>query len=232
MGFQNGSGGRNERRPPASGAMVVLMVRSPIWVKPRPAVMLVTMSPFGAERADFVPGPSRAAIITAVRFMASRSLAPVGRIASNSPIRRPMSISPRTPGSRLNMRVAAGWPAKCWTTSPPSSSRASRPTSSTGCATTTWSNAGGCDSRTAQLRAARLPPYPKSICASVNHQVCHGVPNNRPLKKGDIVNRHHDDQGRLARRHQPHVRRRRRRRSPPAACEVTLRSACGSASTR
>ena len=32
------------------------------------------------------------------------------------------------------------------------------------------------------------PPYPKSICASVNHQVCHGVPNDRPLKKGDIVN--------------------------------------------
>ncbi|MBK6907341.1 MAG: type I methionyl aminopeptidase [Rhodocyclaceae bacterium] len=31
-------------------------------------------------------------------------------------------------------------------------------------------------------------PYPKSICTSVNHQVCHGVPNERPLKKGDIVN--------------------------------------------
>jgi methionyl aminopeptidase len=31
-------------------------------------------------------------------------------------------------------------------------------------------------------------PYPKSICASTNHQVCHGVPNERPLKKGDIVN--------------------------------------------
>ena len=31
-------------------------------------------------------------------------------------------------------------------------------------------------------------PYPKSICSSVNHQVCHGIPNERPLKKGDIVN--------------------------------------------
>jgi methionyl aminopeptidase len=31
-------------------------------------------------------------------------------------------------------------------------------------------------------------PYPNSICASVNHQVCHGLPNERPLKKGDIVN--------------------------------------------
>ena len=31
-------------------------------------------------------------------------------------------------------------------------------------------------------------PYPKSICASVNHQVCHGIPGDRPLKKGDILN--------------------------------------------
>ena len=31
-------------------------------------------------------------------------------------------------------------------------------------------------------------PYPKSICTSINHQVCHGIPNERPLKDGDIVN--------------------------------------------
>jgi methionyl aminopeptidase len=31
-------------------------------------------------------------------------------------------------------------------------------------------------------------PYPKSICTSVNHQVCHGVPGERKLKSGDIVN--------------------------------------------
>jgi methionyl aminopeptidase len=31
-------------------------------------------------------------------------------------------------------------------------------------------------------------PYPKSICASVNHQVCHGVPGDRKLKSGDAVN--------------------------------------------
>ena len=24
-------------------------------------------------------------------------------------------------------------------------------------------------------------PYPKSICTSINHQVCHGIPNERPL---------------------------------------------------
>ena len=31
-------------------------------------------------------------------------------------------------------------------------------------------------------------PYPKSICTSVNHQVCHGIPGDRVLKSGDIVN--------------------------------------------
>jgi methionyl aminopeptidase len=31
-------------------------------------------------------------------------------------------------------------------------------------------------------------PYPRSICTSVNHQVCHGVPGEKQLKTGDIVN--------------------------------------------
>jgi len=30
--------------------------------------------------------------------------------------------------------------------------------------------------------------FPKSICTSVNHQVCHGIPGDKRLKKGDIVN--------------------------------------------
>jgi methionyl aminopeptidase len=30
--------------------------------------------------------------------------------------------------------------------------------------------------------------FPKSICTSVNQQVCHGIPNEKKLKKGDIVN--------------------------------------------
>ncbi|MFO1363279.1 MAG: type I methionyl aminopeptidase [Burkholderiales bacterium] len=32
------------------------------------------------------------------------------------------------------------------------------------------------------------PPFPKSICTSVNHQVCHGVPGDRVLKHGDVLN--------------------------------------------
>ncbi|MGE5638681.1 MAG: type I methionyl aminopeptidase [Clostridia bacterium] len=31
-------------------------------------------------------------------------------------------------------------------------------------------------------------PFPKSICTSVNHQVCHGIPGDRVLKNGDVVN--------------------------------------------
>tara|TARA_B100001123_G_scaffold14446_1_gene16404 strand:- start:490 stop:1239 length:750 start_codon:yes stop_codon:yes gene_type:complete len=30
--------------------------------------------------------------------------------------------------------------------------------------------------------------FPKSICTSVNHVVCHGIPGNKRLKSGDIVN--------------------------------------------
>jgi methionyl aminopeptidase len=30
--------------------------------------------------------------------------------------------------------------------------------------------------------------YRKSICTSVNHVVCHGIPGDKPLKDGDIVN--------------------------------------------
>lgn len=30
--------------------------------------------------------------------------------------------------------------------------------------------------------------FPKSICTSVNHQVCHGIPSDKLLKNGDIIN--------------------------------------------
>ncbi len=30
--------------------------------------------------------------------------------------------------------------------------------------------------------------FPKSICTSINHVVCHGIPGEKKLKKGDIVN--------------------------------------------
>ena len=39
-----------------------------------------------------------------------------------------------------------------------------------------------------KYQPAGYVPYPKSICTSINHQVCHGIPNDKALKKGDIVN--------------------------------------------
>lgn len=43
-----------------------------------------------------------------------------------------------------------------------------------------------------KLRAIPAPlnyrGFPKSICTSVNHQVCHGIPGPKKLKSGDIVN--------------------------------------------
>ncbi|MGN7611344.1 type I methionyl aminopeptidase [Magnetococcales bacterium HHB-1] len=30
--------------------------------------------------------------------------------------------------------------------------------------------------------------FPKSVCTSVNHQVCHGIPGKRVLRNGDIIN--------------------------------------------
>src|SRR5437868_8310168 len=46
----------------------------------------------------------------------------------------------------------------------------------------------GSVSATLGYQPSGYPPYPASLCTSVNHVVCHGIPNDKPLKKGDIVN--------------------------------------------
>jgi methionyl aminopeptidase len=38
-----------------------------------------------------------------------------------------------------------------------------------------------------QGSSAGHPPFPGVICASVNHEICHGIPDERVLKEGDIV---------------------------------------------
>jgi methionyl aminopeptidase len=66
-------------------------------------------------------------------------------------------------------------------------------------------------------------PYPKSICTSVNHVVCHGVPGEKKLKSGDIVNvdvtvikeGYHGDTSRMFYVGQPSIQARR-------LCEVTF----------
>ncbi len=32
------------------------------------------------------------------------------------------------------------------------------------------------------------PPFPGAICTSINEVICHGIPDNTPLKEGDIIN--------------------------------------------
>lgn len=65
-------------------------------------------------------------------------------------------------------------------------------------------------------------PYPRSICTSVNHQVCHGVPGDRKLKNGDIINidvtiikdGYHGDSSRMYYVGEPSIQARR-------LCEIT-----------
>ncbi|MFN2223684.1 MAG: type I methionyl aminopeptidase [Chloroflexota bacterium] len=38
-----------------------------------------------------------------------------------------------------------------------------------------------------QGSSAGHPPFPGVICASVNHEICHGIPDERVLKDGDII---------------------------------------------
>src|SRR5687768_5180754 len=66
-------------------------------------------------------------------------------------------------------------------------------------------------------------PFPKAICTSVNHVVCHGVPGEKKLKAGDIINiditvikdGYHGDTSRMFLVGQPSIQARR-------LCEVTF----------
>ena len=46
----------------------------------------------------------------------------------------------------------------------------------------------GTRSATIGYQPPGYPPYPGHLCTSLNHVVCHGIPNEKPLKKGDIMN--------------------------------------------
>ena len=59
--------------------------------------------------------------------------------------------------------------------------------------------------------------FPRSICTSINHVVCHGIPGNKRLKNGDIINiditvikdEYHGDTSKMFCVGQPSVRARR-----------------------
>jgi methionyl aminopeptidase len=68
-------------------------------------------------------------------------------------------------------------------------------------------------------------PYPKSICTSINNQICHGIPGDRVLKKGDVVNiditvikeGYHGDTSRMFYVGEPSIQAKR-------LCEITYQS--------
>ena len=53
---------------------------------------------------------------------------------------------------------------------------------------------GGCQSMRADTALQSYPSplnymhFPKSVCTSVNEVICHGIPDQRPLEEGDIIN--------------------------------------------
>ena len=59
---------------------------------------------------------------------------------------------------------------------------------STSSRTTTWSNVQHTIPATLNYAPPGHAPYPASLCTSVNHVVCHGIPGDKKLKAGDIVN--------------------------------------------
>ena len=68
-------------------------------------------------------------------------------------------------------------------------------------------------------------PYPKSICTSVNNQICHGIPGEKTLKKGDVINiditvikdGYHGDTSRMFYLGEPSIQAKR-------LCEITYES--------
>jgi methionyl aminopeptidase len=68
-------------------------------------------------------------------------------------------------------------------------------------------------------------PYPKSICTSINNQICHGIPSDRVLKKGDVLNiditvikeGYHGDTSRMFYVGEPSIQAKR-------LCEITYQS--------
>lgn len=68
-------------------------------------------------------------------------------------------------------------------------------------------------------------PYPKSICTSINNQICHGIPSDRVLKKSDVVNiditvikdGYHGDTSRMFYVGEPSIQAKR-------LCEITYQS--------
>ena len=111
---------------------------------------------------------------------------------------------PRPRRLRRHAQGRARWRPNASTCSPARSGRASPPSAIDRLSTTSACDHGALPA-TLMYRG-----YRKSTCTSINHVVCHGIPGEKPLREGDIVNVDVTlDPRRLARRFEPHVRGRR-----------------------
>jgi methionyl aminopeptidase len=84
------------------------------------------------------------------------------------------------------MRIAGRFASDVLDYITPTSSPASPPSRSTICAPSMAEQ--GTKTACLGYQPPGMTPYPAYVCTSVNHVVCHGIPNDKPLKKGDIVN--------------------------------------------
>ena len=94
-----------------------------------------------------------------------------------------MHVTIKTPEEQEKMRVAGRLAADVLDMIGEHVGRGSPPTSWTGSATSTSSRCSRPIPANVGYRG-----FPKTICTSVNHVVCHGIPNDKRLKAGDIVN--------------------------------------------
>ena len=99
-----------------------------------------------------------------------------------------MSVAIKTADEIAKMRVAGRLASSCSIFSRRMFEQASRPASSTASRTITRSTCKSVIPATLNYAPPGHRPYPASICASVNHVVCHGIPGDKVLKTGDIVN--------------------------------------------
>ena len=113
--------------------------------------------------------------------------------------------------TRRRHRAHAAWragpPPRSSRSAAPPCARASPPTSSTPSCHQAYIDRGGYPS------PLNYRGFPKSLCTSVNEVICHGIPDDRALRRRRHRQpRRHDLPRRRPRRHQRHLPRRRRRR--------------------
>ena len=160
--------GPADRPDPPQGQRPVLVRQSAASSSAATAPPSTGSAPARSARGDRSPTGSSGPTTPSTAAAAGRDVPDgAGRRDPRAPCAAPGRPRPRS---------SARWATR----SPPGSP----PRSSTPSATSSASTPAATRARWAT--ASRR--YPKSICTSVNEVICHGIPDSRPLRDGDIVN--------------------------------------------